>query len=81
MDLIKVPFVMRQKRSPVAPGDLFRKNERYESIWKVTDLMYLAGYPPHVHIARIDDPTRPLAYAVAALNDQNLFVRCDKRLD
>ena len=70
---------MTRKKIPINPGDLFRKNERFESVWVVKDHLHLFDHPPHVHIVPIDDPGRPLAYATAALDDPNLFVRLDHR--
>jgi hypothetical protein len=66
---------MKRTDTPINPGDVFRKNERYESVWVVKDHIHLVDYPPHVHIIPIDDPGRPLAYAIAALSDPNLFIR------
>jgi len=64
---------MKKLPNLINPGDVFRKNEHFESVWIVKDHVHLYGHPPHVHIAPIDEPGRPLTYAVAALNDPNLF--------
>ena len=66
---------MGKASKPINTGDVFRKNERFESVWVVTGHLHLDDYPPHVHIARINEPTRPLTYAVAALHDPSLFQR------
>ncbi len=70
---------MTRKNIPINLGDVFRKNERFESVWVVKDYLHLFNHPPHVHIIPIDDPGRPLAYATAALDDPNLFVRLDQQ--
>jgi hypothetical protein len=59
----------------IEQGDVFRKTEKFESLWIVTRILDLYGYPPHVHISPIHDNRHPLTYSTAALNNPNLFTR------
>jgi len=56
-------------------GDIFRKNENYESLWVVTYILNLIGYPPHVHITSVKDKRLTLTYSTAALCNPKLFIK------
>jgi hypothetical protein len=66
---------MGRKLIHIEPGDVFRKNEKFESLWVVTGLLDLFGYPPHVHITSMKDSRHPLTYSIAALSNPNLFIK------
>ena len=66
---------MARKNIEIKLGDVFRKNEKFESLWTVTGILNLFGYPPHVHITSIRDSRHPLTYGNAALNNPNLFIK------
>ena len=36
---------MKKLPNPINPGDVYRKNERFESVWIVKDHLYLYGHP------------------------------------
>jgi len=60
----------------ILPGDVFRKSGKFESLWVVLRDVRLSGdFPPHVHLANINAPDRPLTFANAALVDRKLFER------
>jgi len=56
-------------------GDIFRKNENYESVWVVTEILNLIGYPPHVHITSVKDKRLTVTYSTAALCNPKLFIK------
>ena len=66
---------MASKFKAIEQGDIFRKTEKFESLWIVTRILDLYGYPPHVHLKPVNDERHPLTYATAALNNPHLFTR------
>jgi hypothetical protein len=69
---------MARTKISIQQGDIFRKNEKFDSVWVVIRVLDLIGYPPHVHISPINDERHPLTFSTAALNNPNLFTRVDR---
>jgi len=65
---------MAGNRDSIAIGDLVRKTNSTDWIWKVAEIITPAGHKPHVRLVRINYPSDERMFAVAALKDRRLFV-------
>ena len=72
---------MSGKRSQVEIGDLVRKTNSTNWVWKVSEIVTPAGHRPHARIVRINYPSDERIFAIAALTDRRLFVEVDETTD
>jgi hypothetical protein len=62
------------KNEKIEVGDLVRKTNSTNWVWKVAEIITPAGHRPHVRLVRINYPSDERMFAVAALKDRRLFV-------
>lgn len=72
---------MSGKRNQVEIGDLVRKTNSTNWVWKVAEIVTPAGHRPHARIVRINYPSDERIFAIAALTDRRLFVEVDETAD
>jgi hypothetical protein len=65
---------MSGKRNDIEIGDLVRKTNSTDWVWKVAEIVTPAGHKPHVRLVRINYPSDERMFAVAAIKDRRLFV-------
>ena len=69
---------MSGKRNQVEIGDLVRKTNSTNWVWKVAEIVTPVGHRPHARIVRINYPSDERIFAIAALTDRRLFVEVDE---
>lgn len=65
---------MSGKRHDIEIGDLVRKTNSTDWVWKVAEIVTPSGHKPHARLVRINYPSDQRMFAVAALKDRRLFV-------
>jgi hypothetical protein len=65
---------MAGKQDRIEVGDLVRKTNSTNWVWKVAEIITPAGHKPHVRLVRINYPSDERMFAIAALKDRRLFV-------
>ena len=60
---------------PIQPGDRFCRAENAESVWIAETILERSDLPPHVRLARADNPYRVITVSVSALLDKRLYRR------
>ena len=69
---------MSVKRNDIEIGDLVRKTNSTDRVWKVAEIVTPNGHKPHARLVRINYPSDERMFAVAALRDRRLFVEADE---
>lgn len=65
---------MSAKRNNIEIGDLVRKTNSTDWVWKVAEIVTPTGHKPHARLVRINYPSDERMFAIAALKDRRLFV-------
>ena len=68
---------MSAKRNQIEIGDLVRKTNSTDWVWKVAEIVTPTGHKPHARLVRINYPSDERMFAIAALKDRRLFIEAE----